>query len=54
MAFGADTTTDQVLEGIDLTGKRALVTGAYAVDGETAAKLWTLTEETLGQKFDLT
>ncbi|MGI9284997.1 MAG: SDR family NAD(P)-dependent oxidoreductase [Pseudomonadales bacterium] len=28
--FGADSTTDEVLEGIDLSGKRALVTGASA------------------------
>ncbi len=28
--FGADSTTDEVLEGIDLGGKRALVTGASA------------------------
>ena len=27
MAFGADTTTDEVLAGIDLKGKQALVTG---------------------------
>ncbi|MGE0665528.1 MAG: SDR family NAD(P)-dependent oxidoreductase [Sphingomonadales bacterium] len=27
MAFGADSTTDEVLQGIDLTGKQALVTG---------------------------
>jgi NAD(P)-dependent dehydrogenase (short-subunit alcohol dehydrogenase family) len=30
VAFGFDTTTDEVLEGIDLTGKVALVTGASA------------------------
>ena len=30
MAFGADTTTDEVLDGLDLTGKLALVTGASA------------------------
>ena len=29
-SFGAETTTDEVLEGIDLTGKRFLVTGASA------------------------
>ena len=28
--FGRETTTDEVLEGIDLTGKHALVTGASA------------------------
>lgn len=30
MAFNADSTTDQVLSGIDLNGKRILVTGASA------------------------
>jgi NAD(P)-dependent dehydrogenase (short-subunit alcohol dehydrogenase family) len=30
MAFGAETTTDEVLEGIDLSGKVAIVTGASA------------------------
>jgi NAD(P)-dependent dehydrogenase (short-subunit alcohol dehydrogenase family) len=30
MTFGADTTTDEVIEGIDLSGKLALVTGASA------------------------
>lgn len=30
MSFGAQTTTDEVLEGIDLTGQRFLVTGASA------------------------
>ena len=30
MAFGAETTTDQVLEGVNLAGKRILVTGASA------------------------
>lgn len=30
MAFNADSTTDQVLNGIDLNGKRILVTGASA------------------------
>lgn len=30
MTFGAESTTDQVLEGIDLSGKRILVTGASA------------------------
>lgn len=38
--FGHDTTTDEVLEGIDLSGKRALVTGATAGIGvETARAL---------------
>ena len=30
MSFGAETTTDQVLEGVSLSGKRVLVTGASA------------------------
>lgn len=38
--FGHDTTTDEVLDGIDLAGKRALVTGATAGIGvETARAL---------------
>ena len=38
--FGAESTTDEVLEGIDLTGKRVLVTGASAGLGvETARAL---------------
>lgn len=38
MTFGADTTTDEVLEGIDLVGKRALVTGASGGLGEETAR----------------
>ena len=39
-SFGAASTTDDVLEGIDLTGKRALVTGVSAGLGvETARAL---------------
>lgn len=38
MAFGADTTTDEVLEGIDLSGKRAFVTGASGGLGEETAR----------------
>ncbi|MFN3230725.1 MAG: SDR family NAD(P)-dependent oxidoreductase [Alphaproteobacteria bacterium] len=38
MGFGHDTTTDEVLEGIDLTGKRALVTGASGGLGEETAR----------------
>jgi NAD(P)-dependent dehydrogenase (short-subunit alcohol dehydrogenase family) len=40
MAYGADTTTDEVIAGIDLTGKLAVVTGASAGIGvETARTL---------------
>lgn len=38
MAFGHDTTTDEVLAGIDLTGKRAIVTGASGGLGEETAR----------------
>src|SRR5579862_5101936 len=39
-AFGAESTTDEVLEGVNLTGKRVLVTGASAGLGvETARTL---------------
>ena len=38
--FGAQSTTEEVLEGIDLTGKRVLVTGVSAGLGiETARAL---------------
>lgn len=40
MSFGHDTTTDEVLAGIDLSGKRALVTGASGgLGAETARAL---------------
>jgi len=39
-AFGAETTTDEVLEGIDLSGRKALVTGASGgLGAETARAL---------------
>jgi NAD(P)-dependent dehydrogenase (short-subunit alcohol dehydrogenase family) len=38
MAFGADTTTEEVLASIDLTGKQALVTGASSGLGEETAR----------------
>ena len=62
MSFGATTTADEILEGIDLTDKYAIVTGAsggsggpgnegytdWAVDPEAAAKLWSLSEQLVG------
>src|SRR3954463_12234639 len=36
--FDATTTTDEVLEGIDLTGRRALVTGASTGLGEETSR----------------
>ena len=38
MAYGADTTTDEVLDGVDLTGKKILVTGASAGLGQEASR----------------
>src|SRR5215475_8265851 len=37
--FGHDSTTDEVLEGIDLTGKRVLVTGVSAGLGVETARV---------------
>ncbi len=37
--FGAESTTDQVMEGIDLTGKRVLVTGVSAGLGVETARV---------------
>ena len=37
-AFGLETTTDEVLEGIDLSGRRALVTGASGDVGAATAR----------------
>src|SRR5215475_14278381 len=36
--FGFESTTDDVLEGVDLTGKRILVTGVSAGLGEETAR----------------
>ncbi|HSG91957.1 MAG TPA: SDR family NAD(P)-dependent oxidoreductase [Pseudomonadales bacterium] len=38
MSFGFESTTDEVLEGIDLTGKRAIVTGGSGGLGEETAR----------------
>jgi len=54
MAFGADTTTDEVLSGIDLSGKRYLVTGASAGLGvETIRALAAHGAEVVGTARDL-
>ena len=53
--FGATSTTDQVLEGIDLTGQRILVTGASAGLGiETARTLAAHGAQVVGAARDLT
>jgi NAD(P)-dependent dehydrogenase (short-subunit alcohol dehydrogenase family) len=52
--FGAQSTTDEVLEGIDLTGKRALVTGVSAGLGvETARVLAAHGADVVGAARDL-
>ena len=38
MGFGFESTTDDVIDGIDLTGKRAIVTGASGGLGEETAR----------------
>lgn len=54
MAFGADTTTDEALKGIDLTGKRILVTGASAGLGvETMRSLQARGAHVVGAARDL-
>src|SRR4030095_7926743 len=53
-AFGVKSTTDEVLAGVDLTGKRALVTGVSAGLGvETARALRAHGAEVIGTARDL-
>ena len=53
--FGATSTTDQVLEGVDLSGKRVLVTGVSAGLGvETARALASHGAAVVGAARDLT
>src|SRR3954467_6196691 len=52
--FGAESTTDDVLEGVDLTGKRVLVTGVSAGLGvETARALAARGAQVVGAARDL-
>jgi len=52
--FGAETTTDEVLEGVDLSGKRILVTGASAGLGvETSRALTAHGAKVVGAARDL-
>jgi NAD(P)-dependent dehydrogenase (short-subunit alcohol dehydrogenase family) len=54
-AFGAESTTDEVLEGVSLSGKRVLVTGVSAGLGvETARALAAHGAEVVGAARDLT
>ena len=53
-SFGAQSTTDEVLEGVDLTGKRVLVTGVSAGLGvETARALAAHGAQVVGAVRDL-
>ena len=54
MTFGAKSTTDDVLEGVDLSGKRVLVTGVSAGLGvETARALAAHGAQVVGAARDL-
>ena len=53
-SFGAESTTDEVLEGVSLSGKRVLVTGVSAGLGvETARALVAHGAEVVGAARDL-
>jgi NAD(P)-dependent dehydrogenase (short-subunit alcohol dehydrogenase family) len=39
MAFGAETTADEVIEGVDLSGKTAIVTGGNSGIGFETARV---------------
>src|SRR6202051_1508718 len=53
--FGAETTADEVLEGVDLSGKRVLVTGVSAGLGvETSRSLVAHGAAVIGTARDLT
>ncbi len=41
MAYGAETTTDQILDGLDLSGRRFVVTGSSSGLGEESARALT-------------
>ena len=54
-SFGAESTADEVLEGIDLSGKRVLITGVSAGLGvETARSLVAHGATVVGTARDLT
>ena len=55
MAFGAETTTDQLLQSVDLSGRRVLITGASAgLGAETARALAAHGAEVMMAVRDLT
>ena len=41
MTFGSESTTDDVLEGVDLSGQRVVITGASAGLGQETARALT-------------
>ena len=52
--LGFASTTNEVIAGIDLTGKTVVVTGgsAHALDKDSAQLLWELSEKLVGQRFE--